>query len=192
MTNFYDEINKINNNINNLILSFLSKANELVELSKDEYQIERTFRLNKISLKGFILESSCCINLKKKSITDYTKQELKNYLMIYENKYGEDYSKYYLAIELYDLIEDIERIVDLKNDLELKKIHEIIPYIYIIKDADKNKYKEIYVNCQKQIAKHFEGSNKDVYNIYIQILNDIFDFYINGYPTIPEEYLYNN
>ena len=32
---------------------------------------------------------------------------------------------------------------------------------------------------------------KKSYRICIQILNDIFNFYISGYPNIPDEYLYH-
>ena len=33
--------------------------------------------------------------------------------------------------------------------------------------------------------------NEKSYNLCIQILNDIFNFYISGYPNIPDEYLYH-
>lgn len=59
----YVEIDKMRDKINNEIFNFIAKANELVELSNDEYQIEKTFMLNKISLKGYILDSDCCIHL---------------------------------------------------------------------------------------------------------------------------------
>ena len=51
----YVEIDKIHDDINNRLFNFITKANELVELSEDDYQIEKTLLLNKISLKGFVL-----------------------------------------------------------------------------------------------------------------------------------------
>ena len=48
----YVEVDKINNDINNKIFDFITTANELVELSEDDYQLEKTLILNKISLKG--------------------------------------------------------------------------------------------------------------------------------------------
>ena len=53
----YVEIDKIHDDINNKIFNFITKANELVELSDDDYQIEKTLNLNKISLKGYVLDS---------------------------------------------------------------------------------------------------------------------------------------
>ena len=38
------EINKIQNDINNKILKFITESNELVELSNDDFQIEKNFK----------------------------------------------------------------------------------------------------------------------------------------------------
>ena len=49
--------------------------------------------------------------------------------------------------------------------------------------SSKNQLDDFYKN---------EKLDDKSYSICIQILNDIFNFYISGYPTIPEEYLYKN
>ena len=73
----YVEIDKMHDDINNKIFNFINKANKLVELSEYDYQIERTLKLNKISLKSYVLDSPCCISLNDNNITDYTIDELK-------------------------------------------------------------------------------------------------------------------
>lgn len=190
----YVEIDKIHDDINNKLFNFITKANELVELSEDDYQIEKTLKLNKISLKGFILDSSCCINLNMNNIINYSIQELKAYLMQYENKYNEDYSKYYLAVSLYELIEEIENLIDSKISLEIENLSRIIPNIKSIKEIDKAKYEEVYFNSKNYINEYFKNLKLDekTYDICIQSLNNIFNFYISGYPNIPDEYLYKN
>lgn len=190
----YVEIDKIHDDINNKLFNFITKANELVELSEDDYQIEKTLKLNKISLKGFILDSSCCINLNMNNIINYSIQELKSYLMQYENKYNEDYSKYYLAVSLYELIEEIENLIDSKISLEIENLSRIIPNIKSIKEIDKAKYEEVYFNSKNYINEYFKNLKLDekTYDICIQSLNNIFNFYISGYPNIPDEYLYKN
>lgn len=190
----YVEIDKIYDDINNKLFNFITKANELVELSEDDYQIEKTLKLNKISLKGFILDSSCCINLNMNNIINYSIQELKAYLMQYENKYNEDYSKYYLAVSLYELIEEIENLIDSKISLEIENLSRIIPDIKSIKEIDKAKYEEVYFNSKNYINEYFKNLKLDekTYDICIQSLNNIFNFYISGYPNIPDEYLYKN
>ena len=73
----YMDIDKIHDDINSKMFQFITKANELVELSEDMYQIERTIKLNKISLKGYLLDSPCCAFLKENNVEDYTIEDLK-------------------------------------------------------------------------------------------------------------------
>lgn len=188
------KVNKVQDKVNNEMFNFITRAMELIELSKDEYQIERTLRLNKISLKGFILDSSCCISLKANNIRNYSIQELKSYLQQYENKNNEDYSKYYLAVSLYELVENIEKSIDTIVSLEFDFLIKIIPSINIIKDVDRTKYEEIYLNLKNQLSEYLNNSilNENSYKICVKFLNNIFNFYINGYPIIPDEYLYKN
>ena len=41
----YVEIDKIQDEINNKMFNFITNANQLVELSEDDYQIEKTIKL---------------------------------------------------------------------------------------------------------------------------------------------------
>ena len=74
---------------NDLIIEFITKAYELVELSNEVYQVEKTIKLNKISLKDFILNSDICNILKNNNIKDYTISELKKYFAEYEKELEE-------------------------------------------------------------------------------------------------------
>ena len=190
----YIEMDKIQNKINSEMFNFITKANELVELSEDDYQIEKTLKLNKISLKGYVLDSECCVNLSANNIKDYSINELKNYLIQYEKSFNVDYSNYFLALSLYEAIEEIENLVDNKVNLEIQKINELIPNINNIKSISQNEFEKLYLNLKNQLDNYFKDNslNEKSYNICIQILNDIFNFYINGYPNIPDEYLYHS
>ena len=190
----YIEMDKIQNKINSEMFNFITKANELVELSEDDYQIEKTLKLNKISLKGYVLDSECCVNLSANNINDYSIDELKNYLIQYEKSFNVDYSNYFLALSLYEAIEEIENLVDNKVNLEIQKINELIPNINNIKSISQNEFEKLYLNLKNQLDNYFKANslNEKSYNICIQILNDIFNFYINGYPNIPDEYLYHS
>ena len=189
----YVEIDKMRDKINNEIFNFIAKANELVELSNDEYQIEKTFMLNKISLKGYILDSDCCIQLHDNNINNYSIDELRKLLIQYEKYFNCNCSNYLLALSLYELIEDIETQVALKIDLEINELCNITSNIKNIKNFSKNEYENLYYNLKKQIDNDFKNNKLDEksYNICFKVLNDIFDFYINGYPNIPDEYLYH-
>lgn len=190
----YVEIDKIHDDINKKMFDFITKANELVELSEDDYQIEMTLRLNKISLKGYVLDSELCMQLEEKNIKDYSIDELKNYLTQYEKTYNADCLKYLLALSLYEQIENIEKLVDSKIDLEIKELSKIISDINSISNIDKLAYEKLYINSKNQLDDYYKNEKLDdkSYSICIQILNDIFNFYIGGYPIIPDEYLYKN
>lgn len=189
----YVEIDKIHDDINNKIFNFITKANELVELSEDDYQIEKTLMLNKISLKGYVLDSDLCNQLSENNINDYSINELKNYIIQYERSFDTDYSPYLLALSLYELIEDIEKQVDSKIELEISELSNIIQSISDVKNTDKTNYENLYYNFKSQLDDCFKENKLDEksYGICIRILNDIFNFYISGYPNIPDEYLYH-
>lgn len=187
--NSYTEIEKMTDNINNKIWDFVTEANKLVEMSEDNYQIERTFKLNKISLKGYVLDSDCCLNLKKKNIALYSIDELKNYLRQYENTFNTDCSKYFLSLAIYESIEEIERLIDEKVNFEQQILSKLIPNI---KDINQKKDEQCYFEIKEQLNEYSKANNFDekTYNVSLRIMNDIFNYYINGYPTIPDEYLY--
>lgn len=193
MLTSYVEIDKIHDDINNKMFDFITKANELVELSEDDYQIEKTLMLNKISLKGYVLDSDLCNQLSKNNINNFSINELKNYIIQYNKSSNTDYSQYLLALSLYEIIEDIEKQVDSKIELEINELSYIINSISDIKKTDKTNYENLYYNFKIQLDNCFKENKLDEksYEICIQILNDIFNFYINGYPNIPDEYLYH-
>ena len=63
-----------------------------------------------------------------------------------------------------------------------------------ISNIDKSKYEELYTMFKQQLDDFYRNKQLDdqAYKICIQMLNDIFNFYINGYPLIPAEYLYKS
>lgn len=189
----YVEIDKIHDDINKAMFNFITKANELVELSEYDYQIEMTLRLNKISLKGYVLDSELCIQLHENNITNYSIDELKQYLTQYEKTYNTDCSKYLLTLYLYEQVEQIEKLVDSKIELEINELSSIIQNISNIKNTDQTNYENLYYEFKNQLDNYFKENKLDEksYNVCIQILNDIFNFYISGYPNIPDEYLYH-
>ena len=147
----YNNIKKIQSVINDNLVTFLTKAAELVEMSEDMYQIEKSIKFNKISLKSYILDSECCIALKNNNIADYTIDELKSYLENFENVENKDCSSYYNVEEREALYNKVK--VTLTNNYWRKGV-----------------------------------ITEENFGILIEMLNDIFNYYVNGYPTIPNDY----
>ena len=188
----YVEIDKIQDEINNKMFNFITNANQLVELSEDDYQIEKTIKLNKISLKSYILDSPCCSSLQENNITNYSVEELKNFFVKYEKIYNEDLSKYYLALSLYEMLEEIEKLVNKKIKREISEISNIFNDIRNIQNIVSDEYEKLYFDSKNKIDTEYKNNkiNDKAYNLCIQLLNDIFNFYMSGYPNIPDEYLY--
>lgn len=190
----YMDIDKIHDLINNKMFHFITNASELVELSEDMYQVEKTIKLNKISLKGYILDSPCCSFLKENNVLDYTIDELKSYLTKYEQSSNEDCSSYYSAISLYELLENIEKLVDDKINLEIDKLSELETSIKNINNTNSNEYEILYNQIKNNLINNYLNKNlidDKSFNICIQFMNDIFNYYISGYPDIPDEFLFN-
>lgn len=186
----YMDIDKIHDTINEKMFLFITKASELVELSEDMYQIEKTIKLNKISLKGYVLDSPCCNLLKENNVSNYSIDELREYLNRYEMSSNEDNSSYHLAISLYELLEEIEKLTDEKITLEINKISELSNLIENVKNA--NDYETLYNEIKKELQTRYLNQNlidDKSMGICMQIINDIFNYYISGYPDIPDEYL---
>lgn len=189
----YMDIDKIHDEINNKLFQFITKAGELVELSEDMYQIERTIKLNKISLKGYVLDSPCCNFLNENGVSNYSVDELREYLNKYEMTSNEDNSSYRLAISLYELLEEIEKLVDNKIVLEINKISELSNKIENVKNA--NDYETLYNEIKSDLQSRYLNQNlidDKSLGICMQIINDIFNYYISGYPDIPDEYINSN
>ena len=68
---------------------------------------------------------------------------------------------------------------------------DIEPIIILIINVE---YEYLYNEIKNELNSKYLNQNlidDKSYGICIQILNDIFNFYISGYPDIPDEYLYH-
>lgn len=187
----YNNIKKIQSVINDNLVTFLTKAAELVEISEDMYQIEKSIKFNKISLKSYILDSECCIALKNNNIADYTIDELKSYLENYENVENKDCSSYYLAISLYELLENIEKDVENKINLEIQLLLQFDGALGNIEGINVEEREALYNKVKVILTNNYWRKGvitEENFGILIEMLNDIFNYYVNGYPTIPNDY----
>ena len=107
---------------------------------------------------------------------------------------NEDCSSYHVAILLYELLEEIEKLVDNKVNLEINKLSELDPLIKNISTINSNEYEFLYNQIKNNIANNYLNNNlidDKSFDLCIQFMNDIFNYYISGYPDIPDEFLFN-
>ena len=173
---------------NSLMFDFITKAYELVELSEDLYQVEHTIKLNQISLKDYILNSKICNYLKDNNFNNYSIEDLKEYMQKYENQNPSDMISYKLALELYEKLEEIKDIEKSKIDYEISRMGNLLDNVSKIESVTKDKYQALYNDLLQQVKVKYLDNNliDDKTNNYvIQILNDIFNYYLYGNKEIP-------
>ena len=141
-----------------------------------------------------ITKNEIKVGYKRNNVLDYTIEELKDYLTKYETSSNEDCSSYHVAILLYELLEEIEKLVDNKVNLEINKLSELDPLIKNISTINSNEYEFLYNQIKNNIANNYLNNNlidDKSFDLCIQFMNDIFNYYISGYPDIPDEFLFN-
>ena len=184
----FTEKQKYDEKYNNLMFSFVTKAYELVDLSEDLYQLEHTIKLNQISLKDYILNSEICNFLKNNNINNYSIEDLKRFMRKYEIQNISDITSYKLALELYERLDEIKNIENSKIDYEINRMSSILEDINNIESIDKDKYRDLYNHLLEQIKVNYLDNNlidDKINNYVVQILNDIFNYYLYGNKEIP-------
>lgn len=171
------------NNFTELLSNFYSNVDDLVKLSNGKYQVEKTIKLNKVSIKGYILESDF---VKQLNIPDFKLDQLKSYLIQSQSEHKEDVL---IAIQLYELLDQMEKI-------ERDEINDIIDYIQLItnltfrsKLSQKINMSEIYNSLTSKISEYENNNmiNEELKNKFIDCLNFLFNYYINGSRNIKEQ-----
>ena len=173
---------------NSLMFDFLTKAYELVDLSQDLYQLEHTIKLNQISLKDYILNSEICSFLKNNNINNYSIEDLREFMKKYEIQNISDITSYKLALELYEKLDEIKSIENAKIDYEINRMSNILEDISNVENIDKDKYQDLYNHLLEQIKVNYLDNNlidDKINNYVVQILNDIFNYYLYGNKEIP-------
>lgn len=190
----YLEVENYNKKYSEKLFNFITRCSELEELSEHKYEIQKSLELNKIYFQGYILDSDICNYLKENTNSNYSIEQLRNFINQYENNSNEDLYSYHLALELYELADDIEQIVDDKIEYEMKKIYALTTLIENIENINSNNYEMLYLKIKKELTDNYLNKNlidDKVFGICIQMLNDIFNYFITGYFDIPDEYLNN-
>lgn len=184
----FTEKQNYDDKFNNLMFNFVTKAYELVDLSEDLYQVEHSIKLNKISLKDYILNSEICNVLKENNVSNYSIEELKEFMDKYEKQNISDITSYRLALDLYEKLEELEKIENNKINYEISRLSNILEDINSVKNLNKDKYQELYKTLIDQVKEKYLDNNlidDKINNCVVQILNDIFNFYLYGYKEVP-------
>lgn len=180
--NIYNKKNEYDNQYDKLVFEFMSKAEVVVTITNGIYQIENSIRGNKISLKDYILNSDLCNTLESRGIKNYSKDELKRYMEMYEKQYPIQVYPYKISFELYELLEKIENLENEKIEYEVNSMKKYLKGFNNINNTSKNNLKELYGSIISELkSKNFDKQANDYFTI---IINDIFVFYFSGHKKL--------
>lgn len=178
----YNKKNEYDNQYDKLVFEFMSKAEVVVTITNGIYQIENSIRGNKISLKDYILNSDLCNTLESRGIKNYSKDELKRYMEMYEKQYPIQVYPYKISFELYELLEKIENLENEKIEYEVNSMKKYLKGFNNINNTSKNNLKELYGSIISELkSKNFDKQANDYFTI---IINDIFAFYFSGHKKL--------
>ena len=182
------KVSAYNKQIEEQLEDFTTGCYTLKETSAGKYQVQKTTPLNKIYLQGYILDSKLCRQFKANNITNYSLTNLRDYITKNYNNLDNDYTSYYQAMSLYEKANNLEELIDDKIELEIdllsnyEKDIEKLKYQELKKEQLVAFYKEIKEKLVKKLTNNIMASQTK--NSILIILNDVFEFFWNGYPTI--------
>lgn len=182
------KVSAYNKQIEEQLEDFTTGCYTLKETSAGKYQVQKTTPLNKIYLQGYILDSKLCKQFKANNITNYSLTNLRDYITKNYNNLDTDYTSYYQALSLYEKANNLEELIDDKIELEIDLLSNYE------KDIEKLKYQELkkeqlvafYKEIKEKLVKKLTNNIMAIQtkNSILIILNDVFEFFWSGYPTI--------
>lgn len=181
LVNSYALVEERNILISKKINNFKLECLELENLSQGQYKFQETTYFNKIYLQKYILDSEICKFLKEKITSNYSVDQLKDFLFKYEESSNSDLSNYYLALELYEKALNIEEDIDNKINFEMNSLAKLTSLIEKIENTSKEDYEKLYNQIKKDISSGYLDFNlisEACYKIAIRMLNDIFEYFI--------------
>ena len=182
------KVSAYNKQIEEQLEDFTTGCYTLKETSAGKYQVQKTTLLNKIYLQGYILDSKLCRQFKANNITNYSLTNLRDYITKNYNNLDNDYTSYYQAMSLYEKANNLEELIDDEIELEIdllsnyEKDIEKLKYQELKKEQLVAFYKEIKEKLVKKLTNNIMASQTK--NSILIILNDVFEFFWSGYPTI--------
>ena len=192
LNEIYKKVEDYNKEINQRFIEFINKCSYFEKYYNHEYEIQKTLEMNKIFFQCYISESDICYYLKEQNHTEDSLENLKKVMKDYGNNSGINLESYYEAIDLCQMVDDLEELIDSKIEYEMNVIYEYSKLIENIETINSNKYEELYIQIKREITDNYldkDVVDKNNMSIIIHILNDIFNYFVSGYPDIPDEYL---
>lgn len=175
-----------NENYEKMLNQFIKKGMDLKNITDGIFRIEKSLYLNKVSLKGYILNSDACKELKNQNIVNYSIDELKQYIEQYKNIKG-DISNIEKALNLYIELLSMEQFIEKSLEQIANKINNILKdNLLINKNGDSLLIRDelssnnLIVNQKINNLLNNNMIDNEIKEYLTIIINEYFNYYISG------------
>ena len=157
-----------------LINKFLERYQDIEYDENDFYIASNNIQDIRIFIKGKLLESDICEELRKNNIDTFTAEQLSKYIILYEEQRQKDLEKIKVGVELYSQLENIYILIAEEKNIIYSDLINGILNININSEQDINEYfsnrsQEILSLVQRKYTEHI--LNEITYNCFMNILN---------------------
>lgn len=187
----YNKINQYNSELQNKFTNFINGCLDLENISDHKYEIQKTIKLNKIYFQGYVSESAICEGMRNENISKCSFDQIRTNIANYEQTNHADLYSYSKALDLYEEADDLEQTIDDKVKLEMTRLYELDKTIDEVVKVPKTDYEYLYMKVKTNLVNnYFQGDlNNKIFKALEFMLNDVFNYYISGYPDIPDEFI---
>ena len=168
------KVMKMHGQLELLLNKFLERYQDIEYDENDFYIASDNIQDIRIFIKGKLLESDICEELRKNNIDTFTTEQLSKYIILYEEQRQKDLEKIKVGVELYSQLENIYALIAKEKNIIYSDLINGILNINIDLEQDINEYfsnrsQEILSLVQRKYTEHI--LNEITYNCFINILN---------------------
>ncbi len=209
--NNLNKLTKLKKHISELYLEHIFECKKLETQTDLEFMLQKKWDYTKINLHGWILDSKICEGLNRLGWKDYLIEQLESKLeelLIL----GYDCSAYISGLKIYKRMDKIESLYDELIEYEMRLLYKINMefYKFISKSINMSMSFEkrieneinndgfVNINAWHLVINVYlikmkeEGLiEKEMYEQILCMINEIKNYCCFGYPSTPEEFLYD-
>lgn len=195
----YDSLYNLNNEISKndkeyakLYVDFLTAANNFAAKTSYKYMPQKTIEKNKLSIRGFVMESDFVKKLNEAGIFNFTFSEIKEHFVNYQTKLGYIVEDINDAFNLYNLVDGLANNENKKLNMIVKTFNTLFPEIKIpsLKRINKDNIDSFHESVSNNLKVNYLDKNlinNELY-VFVEGLYDyVFNFIVNGYKQLEVE-----
>ncbi len=202
------ENNIIEAEYNNQMSDFINKSVQLGKLKGDSFKIDQDIRFNEFIMRNVIKESAILKEFESRGITDYTLDDIKYRIPLYEKSHGVKLTETSLAIDLLEKVDAIKQIDEKQVSTVSNKLGTILGKELVsgytekmTTQADGKVVIEQVLKDEEELRRDYQKAMEKINELYVNegildmqtqrmasdMVNQLFNSYKNGLRRVPVE-----